>query len=70
ETVTTISGRGVGMDAVREFLTRSGGSIELRFTDNHVGAPFRQFQTVVSLPERFAVDSVAVLAETPAPIAL
>lgn len=70
ETVTTISGRGVGMDAVREFLARSGGSIELRFTDNHVGAPFRQFQTVVSLPERFAVDSVAVLAETPAPIPL
>ncbi|PLP98900.1 ATP-binding protein [Cupriavidus pauculus] len=70
ETVTTISGRGVGMDAVREFLARSGGSIELRFTDNHVGAPFRQFQTVVSLPERFAVDSVAVLAETPSPIAL
>jgi len=70
ESVTTISGRGVGMDAVREFLSRSGGTIELRFTDNHVGAPFRQFQTVVSLPERFAVDSVAVLAETPAPMAL
>ncbi|GJG96277.1 MCP four helix bundle domain-containing protein [Cupriavidus pauculus] len=68
-TVTTISGRGVGMDAVREFLSRSGGSIELRFTDNHVGAPFRQFQTVVSLPEHYAVDSVAVLAETPAPMA-
>lgn len=68
-TVTTISGRGVGMDAVREFLSRSGGSIELRFTDNHVGAAFRQFQTVVSLPEHFAVDSVAVLAETPAPMA-
>ncbi|AZG14047.1 ATP-binding protein [Cupriavidus pauculus] len=70
DTVTTISGRGVGMDAVREFLARSGGSIALRFTDAHAGAPFRQFQTVVSLPERFAVDSVAVLAETPAPMPL
>lgn len=66
DTVTAISGRGVGMDAVREFLSRSGGDISLRFTDNHVGAPFRQFQTVVSLPETFAVDSVAALAETSA----
>lgn len=70
EAVTMISGRGVGMDAVREFLSRSAGSIELRFTDNHVGAPFRQFQTIVSLPDRFAVDSVAVLAETPASMTL
>ena len=64
-TVTTISGRGVGMDAVREFLQRSGGTIALRFTDTHVGAPYRQFQTVVSLPDRFAVDSVAALADAP-----
>lgn len=70
ESVTTISGRGVGMDAVREFLGRSGGTIELRFTDNHAGASFRQFQTVVSLPGKFAVDSVAALAETPASMTL
>ena len=58
ETVTEISGRGVGMDAVLEFLKREQGRIELRFTDDHKGAAFRQFQTVVCLPERFAVDSV------------
>lgn len=70
ESITTISGRGVGMDAVREFLSRSGGTIELRFTDNHAGASFRQFQTVVSLPGKFAVDSVAALAEAPASMTL
>ena len=70
ETVTAISGRGVGMDAVRDFIERAQGSIALQFTDQNVGAPFRQFQTVVSLPERFAVDSVAVLTETPDSMAL
>ncbi|MEM5432104.1 Hpt domain-containing protein [Cupriavidus oxalaticus] len=70
ETVTMISGRGVGMDAVRDFLERAQGGIALRFTDNNVGAPYRQFQTVVSLPERFAVDSVVALSEAPASMAL
>ncbi|WP_343621408.1 ATP-binding protein [Ralstonia sp.] len=56
--VTAVSGRGVGMDAVQEFLKREHGRIELRFTDDNKGAAFRQFQTVVCLPERLAVDSV------------
>ena len=56
--VTAVSGRGVGMDAVQEFLKREQGRIELRFTDDNKGAAFRQFQTVVCLPERLAVDSV------------
>jgi two-component system chemotaxis sensor kinase CheA len=58
ETVTEVSGRGVGMDAVQAFLKREHGRIELHFTDDHKGAAYRQFQTVVCLPERFAVDSV------------
>ncbi|WP_414451155.1 ATP-binding protein [Burkholderia sp. 22PA0099] len=56
--VTDVSGRGVGMDAVRSFIMRAGGSIALRFTDEHHGAAFRRFQTIVSLPDRFAVDSM------------
>ncbi|WP_193100827.1 MCP four helix bundle domain-containing protein [Burkholderia sp. Z1] len=55
-TVTEVSGRGVGMDAVRNFLKRDGGDIALRFTDDHVGAPYRAFETIVSLPARFAAD--------------
>ncbi|WP_175834897.1 MCP four helix bundle domain-containing protein [Burkholderia anthina] len=57
--VTEVSGRGVGMDAVRNFLKRDGGDIALRFTDDCVGAPYRAFQTVVSLPERFAANGSA-----------
>jgi two-component system chemotaxis sensor kinase CheA len=58
EQVTEVSGRGVGMDAVRDFLQRENGSIELRFTDDRKGAGFRQFQTIVCLPDSYAVDSL------------
>ncbi|SEE97131.1 hypothetical protein/two-component system, chemotaxis family, sensor kinase CheA [Burkholderia sp. WP9] len=60
ETVTELSGRGVGMDAVRDFLKRANGSIELRFTDDQKGAAFRQFQTIVCLPDSVAVDTLGV----------
>ncbi|WP_144113058.1 HAMP domain-containing protein [Paraburkholderia sp. BCC1886] len=58
ETVTEVSGRGVGMDAVRDFLKRAHGHIELRLTDDRPGAPFRQFETIVRLPESVAVDTL------------
>jgi two-component system chemotaxis sensor kinase CheA len=58
--VTEVSGRGVGMDAVRDFLKRENGGIALRFTDDHTGADFRQFQTVVSLPDHLAVDIAGI----------
>ncbi|QIE26568.1 Four helix bundle sensory module for signal transduction (plasmid) [Caballeronia sp. SBC1] len=57
EQVTDVSGRGVGMDAVRDFLRRENGSIKLRFTDDSQGAEFRQFETVVCLPDDVAVES-------------
>lgn len=60
ERVTDVSGRGVGMDAVRSFVAREGGSIELRFTDNRPGEAYRHFQTIVSLPARLAVDSLGM----------
>ncbi|MBB3261532.1 HAMP domain-containing protein/HPt (histidine-containing phosphotransfer) domain-containing protein [Paraburkholderia bannensis] len=53
--VTEVSGRGVGMDAVRDFLEREGGRIELRFTDNREGADYRHFETIVYLPQSCAV---------------
>ncbi|NLP59667.1 HAMP domain-containing protein [Paraburkholderia sacchari] len=53
--VTEVSGRGVGMDAVRDFLERKGGRIELRFTDNRQGADYRHFETLVYLPLACAV---------------
>ena len=57
EQVTEVSGRGVGMDAVRDFLKRENGSITLHFTDDRQGAEFRQFVTVVCLPDDVAVES-------------
>jgi two-component system chemotaxis sensor kinase CheA len=57
EQVTDVSGRGVGMDAVSDFLKRENGSIRLRFTDDRQGAEFRQFETVVCLPDDVAVES-------------
>jgi two-component system chemotaxis sensor kinase CheA len=48
------------MDAVRDFLKRANGSIELRFTDDHKGAAFRQFQTIVCLPDSLAVDTLGL----------
>jgi two-component system chemotaxis sensor kinase CheA len=57
ETVTSISGRGVGMDAVLDFVTRENGGIEIRFDDNAAGADFRPFTIIVSLPEHFAVET-------------
>ncbi|WP_028222166.1 ATP-binding protein [Paraburkholderia oxyphila] len=53
--VTEVSGRGVGMDAVRDFLERKGGRIELRFTDSRQGADYRHFETIVYLPQTCAV---------------
>ncbi|HLX00911.1 MAG TPA: MCP four helix bundle domain-containing protein [Trinickia sp.] len=58
QTVSEVSGRGVGMDAVRDFVRREQGRIELRFTDDHPGAEYRRFQTIVYLPEDWAVDSL------------
>lgn len=56
--VTEVSGRGVGMDAVKDRLEREHGRIELRFTDDRRGADFRRFQTIVHLPESWVVDSL------------
>ncbi len=64
--VTEVSGRGVGMDAVRDFVKREGGDIELRFTDGNYGAGFRAFETVITLPGKFAVQVSD--AEMPQPV--
>lgn len=52
--LTKISGRGVGMDAVNDFIRRENGKIEIRFTAGAEGESFRPFETVISLPESLA----------------
>ena len=70
EAVTAVSGRGVGMDAVQDFLKREQGKLDIQFTDNAEGADFRQFKLIVSLPETLAerIDPLNAGAGTPLPI--
>ena len=55
EQVTEVSGRGVGMDAVKNFLEKEGGSIQVALDEGEETADFRTFATKIKLPERFYV---------------
>lgn len=64
EQVTEVSGRGVGMDAVRGFIEREGGSISLELLPLPQGAQaqgevadFRPFRTLIRLPEKYVVQA-------------
>lgn len=59
QNVTEVSGRGVGMDAVRAFVEREGGRIGMQFIDEAHGAAFRAFRTVVWLPASVVVEEQA-----------
>ncbi len=61
EAVTEVSGRGVGMDAVRAFLEKEGGSIAIRFLDDRENADFRPFETVIAMPDKFAASMHAAM---------
>ncbi|WOB09836.1 protein kinase domain-containing protein [Piscinibacter gummiphilus] len=61
EKVTEVSGRGVGMDAVRAFLEKEGGEIAIRFLDDKERADYRVFETVISLPDKFAASAHAAM---------
>lgn len=61
DTVTEISGRGVGMDAVKGFIESEGGRIEIRFLDDQEGADFRAFETLIYLPDKYAASLDAAM---------
>ncbi len=56
EKVTEISGRGVGMDAVKQFLKESGGGIEVVLTSGSEGDDFRAFKTRVKINAKYALE--------------
>ena len=56
ERVTEVSGRGVGMDAVKGFVEDEGGSITLEFLTAQASGDFRPFETVIRLPKKFGVS--------------
>jgi HPt (histidine-containing phosphotransfer) domain-containing protein/PAS domain-containing protein len=57
EVVTEVSGRGVGMDAVKGFLAREGGHVDVRFLGERTATGHRPFEFVIVLPATFAVAS-------------
>ncbi len=53
--VTAVSGRGVGMDAVKTFVESVGGSIALELGPSREGSEHAPFQTVIHLPAHYGV---------------
>ncbi|WP_439861345.1 GAF domain-containing protein [Pseudomonas sp. MBLB4136] len=53
--VTEVSGRGVGMDAVRDFLESAGGGIEVRLDAGDEHADYRAFTTLIRLPAEWCI---------------
>jgi chemotaxis protein histidine kinase CheA len=56
EQVTEVSGRGVGMDAVKSFLQSEGGNIEVMLDAGAEDADFRSFSTVLRLPAKYFIE--------------
>jgi len=51
--VTDVSGRGVGMDAVKGFLEKAGGSIDVVLGEGGEEDDFRTFTTNIKIPSSF-----------------
>jgi two-component system chemotaxis sensor kinase CheA len=48
--VSSISGRGVGMDAVKKFIEKEGGSVKIQTEGDSNSEKFINFETVITLP--------------------
>ena len=57
--VTTVSGRGVGMDAVKAFVAAHGGDVALRLRDAASAGAHRAFDILIHLPAHFALRTQA-----------
>ena len=56
DSVSDISGRGVGMDAIRKFVEKLGGTVEIRFTSKPISdSDYRQFVSRITLPSAYTV---------------
>ena len=57
ENVTEISGRGVGLDAVKTFLKENGGDINVFFSSRKMVDGFRPFYFEITIPKQ--IDAAA-----------
>ncbi len=48
--ITSVSGRGIGLNAVREMIVEMGGSIGIEFTSTEREGDFRKFKFSIELP--------------------
>lgn len=55
--VTNVSGRGVGMDAIRQFLRKYNGDVRIEFTGESVESGYRPFRLLITLPSKYAMRS-------------
>ncbi len=55
--VTDISGRGVGMDAVKRFLQEAGGDIAIQLTGGSDGDAFRPFKTLIRIDSKYVLEA-------------
>jgi two-component system, chemotaxis family, sensor kinase CheA len=53
--VTEMSGRGVGLDAVQDFLLKEGGTIAIQLLGNDTDE-LSPFETVITLPDKYAAS--------------
>ncbi|MBX9754301.1 MAG: HAMP domain-containing protein [Pseudomonadaceae bacterium] len=53
--VTNVSGRGVGMDAIRKFLQKHHGNVQVVFPGPPAANGFRPFALLITLPAKFAL---------------
>jgi chemotaxis protein histidine kinase CheA len=53
DAVSDVSGRGVGMDAVKKFITQIGGRVELRLKGKRkANVAYQAFESRITLPRR------------------
>ena len=53
KTVSDISGRGVGMDAVKRYIEKSGGEILMEFTRDHYDRTEVSFRFLIKIPKTY-----------------
>ena len=62
--ISEVSGRGVGMEAVKSFLEEQGGNISIQFLDNLHTESIRPFKLVVKIPSKhFIIDKRLTLSD-------
>lgn len=56
DNVSDVSGRGVGMDAIRKFVEKLGGTVEIRLSQKQKSdGDYRQFESRIILPSSYTV---------------